>query len=1631
MSKLSGNGGAKRYNYRGSEFYFQSVMHVTPDTTSLTPNPLHKEGEEHKPVPSTTPTLPIVPGVKGAAEKHSGPMSPTSPTSPISPSARGRKAQILEGMSSVPIKMSAEKVKSALDSHPDQGLNWREDQAHKKVDTSTLMPACGKATILASPKDPGRPKPSTELESPVHFPPVSVETSLSPSPSAALPDPLLRSPMITPVSSRWQSQSRQTELDDEELSIAALGHGRALPWNPLHWLEVRQQLIDDGKIKDLPLLMKSVRASSSRALKMEEYLLTESQSIDLSLHLMPAESVRWFGRRNVTVPQMPAGLQTGIIEPPMICVDLSPLDIVQQLQHLNREEQRPIYVVIEVSNFEKDGSLNLGNTRATSMAQQNVLVRTDFNRFASSVSEGFRGAQTNVRDHLTAQYDPYVFTCPNMTMFRGSRDDGYPFMETPMHIQTIVCSMPSTRPAVTISHSFGTSEKTEWYMSDVDQTALLERLSLIGFAALQDTDPDKKAILVLSALGCADRGLHPKDAVANSLKHWRTRFARLFHTVFLACGPDKELAEHFDLAINRQIYGALLTEDISNLADWHWSRSHLAMHVNSMDFALLSDMVREEKDELEEQKRLKEMEELAQKQWEEEEKEMRIAEERERQKMAKEDKYSISPDDAQDLDTSLAQFSPERQQSPPEDDSLTSQTLDRSISQCSMARSEADAEDDGQGKNKELMKHATLIDEYAALQDVKSQAKAPTNMSREAREQALLDRQVELLYKDSRQRGCIQTKKIRSPEDALKPHNRAGGSRSGSMVLEAGRLRAMSCLGLESRRGSARSRSNSVTNTPASRSPSESACGSPASRNRSASMCATPRQRAASVCSPRGRSGSVCGPEAVSRDNSRDPLKRSSSLQAPSDAGSDGSDGSMKSCASRSSRLSTSTEFRGVRSSCVSFFEDPEKRASRTGSTMSLLSQGASPVRRMSMADKVEMKKRESRLSRTTLTGEKNRFGGSVSLAGGLTPTRSSKKELTEAQRLDQVRQEARKRLSSTRVPVDKKDSNQPSTSSSTRSSVGVTPMVHQAPSLPIGPAHTFAASDDGDSATAEEEDDPHKEPEAPLKPFSPVKTKTSVLETSFSKGQVEKVHLTVVELPKFDHVSSSPNVSRRESASSSLDGESTPRSSAKGSRNSSQQQPPELATRSDDNQRSAISSDAAAAISEAENAALSSLLDDADVVLGTVELSRLYTAPASTAPRYDSEEVTIETLEGHESSLISGIGSGLSAERRAADDDISTSEGDVLPAGYVLSIPTNIEVSATSSGSPKSPLMDPTTWANLGHTTLTPIMDDPLSRGASFISSNASNLSTPRGSQNPSPAPSAASGYIPEGARIHHRTSVTIHPVSEEWRVRMDVQELASIYKQHAEVFWANPRRRRVPLKNPHSVRKPGGRSSDEIRSVENIKALEAAAGADKGEREAQAAVMSAVAHSSASNRPVPAGERHCWQRTSLFGCSELEHQLHWGKTEKIEGESTSPSQFSRLHRLLEGTPSTASEEEKDLPPVKALKKKESSVLRRYSDMHTSQLNHVFFRKDSEGKSDVGRESASGVPVSPHAVKAVQSNGGWGAVARASIKRTPGRRISGSRYQSAGPILEELSKNAVDDTHKLADIGDAQPIFL
>lgn len=266
---------------------------------------------------------------------------------------------------------------------------------------------------------------------------------------------------------------------------------------------------------------------------------------------------------------------------------MSPLDLLVQLRSMLGEHQ-PITLVADLVEFDKFGSIDV---KQPSFVRPECLpLRTDFTAYAEETNSRLKQSQASVRSHLCASQDPYVFLCRDVTVFRGPREGGYPFLEHPASAHVIATAEVEARPG--IETFTGSSGRTEWYADEKAHTALLERLNLISLVALnqvtnkgkEEDSVDSRPILILGSLGCGGgrSGRHPHHAVANALKHWRRRFGSRFRSIFVCCESDGGYgdtvrANLLDRIINRQVYKTITHVTEEDLAPWHWDMRQIQL----------------------------------------------------------------------------------------------------------------------------------------------------------------------------------------------------------------------------------------------------------------------------------------------------------------------------------------------------------------------------------------------------------------------------------------------------------------------------------------------------------------------------------------------------------------------------------------------------------------------------------------------------------------------------------------------------------------------------------------------------------------------------------------------------------------------------------------------------------------------------------------------------------------------------------------------------------------------------------------------------------------------------------------------------------------------------------------------
>jgi len=391
--------------------------------------------------------------------------------------------------------------------------------------------------------------------------------------------------------------------------VLELNH-QHVTWVPRMWVEARAEVLENGSSICLGNLFKLARDATVLALQRGFYTLPAPHPFNLPrafdqhgvsnqdavtrVDLAPAQNgwpvVHWFARASVDV-NLPEADQT-MLPPPLIITDMSPLEVATTLRQANLGS-RQVYVAAEISGFDAAGRADLAQPFSTNPSC--LPLRTDFTRFMEDAQKRLHNSRSTFQQHLTADLDPYILICPDICVFRGPRDEGFPFRAEPFSVQMIASATSVTRPAMqAVPARHG---PTHWYACKSDHTAMVERLNLIAMAALQgsgylEEDDEEEArqredapILILPAFGFGGDQFHPRDAFASSLKQWRRRFSPLFHSVYICCtergSPDPHLATYLDGIVNKNIHRMADSEALAHrMMSWHWEPIQLGMSIS-------------------------------------------------------------------------------------------------------------------------------------------------------------------------------------------------------------------------------------------------------------------------------------------------------------------------------------------------------------------------------------------------------------------------------------------------------------------------------------------------------------------------------------------------------------------------------------------------------------------------------------------------------------------------------------------------------------------------------------------------------------------------------------------------------------------------------------------------------------------------------------------------------------------------------------------------------------------------------------------------------------------------------------------------------------------------------------------
>eukprot|EP00747_Dinoflagellata_sp_TGD_P110085 gnl/TRDRNA2_/TRDRNA2_170854_c6_seq1.p1 gnl/TRDRNA2_/TRDRNA2_170854_c6~~gnl/TRDRNA2_/TRDRNA2_170854_c6_seq1.p1 ORF type:complete len:1375 (+),score=234.17 gnl/TRDRNA2_/TRDRNA2_170854_c6_seq1:37-4161(+) len=376
-------------------------------------------------------------------------------------------------------------------------------------------------------------------------------------------------------------------------SLSRLAVGRSV-WKPDLFLAAREEIGQSDAVA-FSALNKCVIQNTQTCIAQGHYVDNEGNTIDLKRVLPVLPRVQWFGERSL---EMPLGIPSekevhGKNAPPLLFSDRQPLDIAVGLRA--NAQDRPIVVVVEANAFDEEGGIE--TSRLHSVRPGEMLLRTDFSRFAKQAKAHLRDGKATLQEHICAWQDPFLIYCEELSVLRGSPDLGYPYLASPPKVSAVVTSPTEKRPFMVHRTAISRNKPTEFYANPGDHMALVNRLELIALAAMQEVPnfrasvrrskthdglsrPDDLPTLILSV-----SSMYPRGALANVLKHFRRQFAPLFHSIFVCCvdqhKSEPDLAEFLDPIVNKHVHAVVKNQrTVDDLLAWHWDEKELHWTIN-------------------------------------------------------------------------------------------------------------------------------------------------------------------------------------------------------------------------------------------------------------------------------------------------------------------------------------------------------------------------------------------------------------------------------------------------------------------------------------------------------------------------------------------------------------------------------------------------------------------------------------------------------------------------------------------------------------------------------------------------------------------------------------------------------------------------------------------------------------------------------------------------------------------------------------------------------------------------------------------------------------------------------------------------------------------------------------------
>jgi len=385
-----------------------------------------------------------------------------------------------------------------------------------------------------------------------------------------------------------EGDPRRQLTDGKELAEAKRALRGVAPgdWDARLFSHFKKKFTTEGRWLAIPGLTENVVKTSQEALNAGWYTASSHRGVKVRLPQRP--NVQWLGFDSIVEPEPCAGVPP----PPLIVTHGTPLEATCVLR--DAFKGHPLIVTIEAVDFSKPGpGRGTGEGRlleceqARNVAQQEMFLCSNF-QFSSRMATHLCAKGPSPQAKLTANHDPAIFAAGDVVQFRGSAEQGYPFLnkDEQMNLTVLVTGRAVKRPWF--------SQRGETFQNQEDNICFVDRLNLLTFKALEYWEPGgRRPVLVMAAAGLADaENRQPRQSYAQALKTWRSLWAGHFEAVVVACA-DQTTASIIDRTVNTDIY----MQAVQNLPvvpsyyQYHWNVAAMKLSTNPVFANIASRMV--------------------------------------------------------------------------------------------------------------------------------------------------------------------------------------------------------------------------------------------------------------------------------------------------------------------------------------------------------------------------------------------------------------------------------------------------------------------------------------------------------------------------------------------------------------------------------------------------------------------------------------------------------------------------------------------------------------------------------------------------------------------------------------------------------------------------------------------------------------------------------------------------------------------------------------------------------------------------------------------------------------------------------------------------------------------------------